>query len=566
MLQTLGEFQNACKRMPKVLREYEAFVELKRTIDDFLETLPLVQQLAHPAMRNRHWTQLMGVTGRQLLVYSDSFKLMTLLEVRPHISHSVSAWPHHSVSSSQTLLEVELYPVSPSASPPASSSASLPSSVPTSTFTFTFTLPWQADLLEFIEDVEDITNSATKELQIEEKLGVIQEEWSDCQLAFANFKSRGPIQLQTGPTLELMEKLEEAQMNLGSMLASRYIGPFKEEVSSWTAKLSFVSEILEQWMQVQAMWMYLEAVFTSGDIAKQMPQEAKRFQSIDKNWEKIMSKALETPNVVTYCFGNDVLKALLPHLLEQLEVCQKALSGYLDQKRSSFPRFYFVSDAVLLEVLSQGSNPEAIQPHLASVFDSIDEVAFDKHETSKIISFKSSVGEGLGLQTTVKAEGNIEDWLGALQSSMQSTVNKTVQAAALDCESMKIDEFTHKYPAQVALIGIQFIWTLDCEDALYRSKTEKGVMGVTNKKNAQRLNDLIAINMQSDQELAQFGKWSRKKVETMILVDVRAPAIKPRTGGSTLLLSSPLLPSPPLPTTRSLVPTSSPHRGEGARA
>ena len=46
---------NSCKRMPKALREYEAFVELKRSIDDFLETLPFVQALAHPCMRSRHW-------------------------------------------------------------------------------------------------------------------------------------------------------------------------------------------------------------------------------------------------------------------------------------------------------------------------------------------------------------------------------------------------------------------------------------------------------------------------------------------------------------------------------
>ena len=74
--------------------------------------------------------------------------------------------------------------------------------------------------------------------------------------------------------------------------------------------------------------------------------------------------------------------------------------------------------------------------------------------------------------------------------------------------------------AQVALIGIQFIWTLDSEDALYRSKTEKGVMNSTNRKNLQRLNDMIAINLKTDQELAEYGKWTRKKVETMILVDV----------------------------------------------
>ena len=31
-----SEFQASCTKMPKALREYEAFVELKRTIDDFL--------------------------------------------------------------------------------------------------------------------------------------------------------------------------------------------------------------------------------------------------------------------------------------------------------------------------------------------------------------------------------------------------------------------------------------------------------------------------------------------------------------------------------------------------
>ena len=61
-------------------------------------------------------------------------------------------------------------------------------------------------VVQFVEDVEDITNSATKELQIEEKLAVIQDKWADCQLSFANFKSRGPIALQGGQTAELMEK------------------------------------------------------------------------------------------------------------------------------------------------------------------------------------------------------------------------------------------------------------------------------------------------------------------------------------------------------------------------
>ena len=54
MQKKMEDFQMSCKRMPKDLRGWDAFIELKKTVDDFLETLPLVQQLAHPAMRPLH--------------------------------------------------------------------------------------------------------------------------------------------------------------------------------------------------------------------------------------------------------------------------------------------------------------------------------------------------------------------------------------------------------------------------------------------------------------------------------------------------------------------------------
>ena len=83
-------------------------------------------------------------------------------------------------------------------------------------------------------------------------------DWDDKELSFGEFKHRGPIVLKGDETNQIKEMLEESQLQIGSMLASRYVAPFREEVQGWMAKLTEVSENITLWQEVQATWMYLE--------------------------------------------------------------------------------------------------------------------------------------------------------------------------------------------------------------------------------------------------------------------------------------------------------------------
>lgn len=101
-------------------------------------------------------------------------------------------------------------------------------------------------LLKHVEEIEEICNASVKELQIETKLASIADDWTDTAFAFANFKNRGPVLLKSAELSEIMEKLEESQMSLGSMASNRYSAPFREDVNAWIVKLSTVSDIIEQ--------------------------------------------------------------------------------------------------------------------------------------------------------------------------------------------------------------------------------------------------------------------------------------------------------------------------------
>lgn len=370
MIDAIDGYNRDCSKLPGILKTWDAYKELKQKVEDMSKILPLVKELSKPSIRDRHWEEIIQLTQKEIPYKSETFTLNQLLET---------------------------------------------------------------NLLEFEADIEDITESADKQLKLEKDLNEnIIAFWQDAELEIKSTKAVEQPCMLGGNIVDLQETLEEHIMALNQMNAMRYVTPFKQEVGDCIHQYNEVSDTIEKWLKVQVLWSSLVSVFKGGDIAKNMPNEAKKFAKLDKDWLKLMERANEQRNVIQCC-TNDMLKSMLGPLQEDLEFCQKKLENYLESKRKLFPRFYFVSNTVLLKILSQGSDPNSVQEDFEKLFDAISRVKFDEQDRKSITAIMQCVGkdeEVVELTEPVKAEGNIEQWLRNLELEMQRSMRDVCKEAS----------------------------------------------------------------------------------------------------------------------------------------
>lgn len=379
-----------------------------------------------------------------------------------------------------------------------------------------FTLRKAVEELHLMDKLTILTkagDAAGKEYAIEASLDKMVKEWEIMFLVTADYRDTGTSVLKSLD--EIFQLLDDHIVMTQAMSFSPFKKPFEERIIAWEQGLKLASEILEAWIACQRSWLYLEPIFGNEDIQKQLPLEAKRFATVDRNWRKYMSEAKKNSHVLSLCSTERMLKTF-EDSNKLLDIVAKGLNDYLETKRAAFARFYFLSNDELLSILSQTKDPEAVQPHLKKCFEAIYSVEFQGNKSSgyTIHSMKSGEGEVVPFAEALSVKGSVENWLSDVEKMMQRSILLVVRDACLSYPTVPRSEWVLHWQGQIVLAGTQHYWTIEVEEAI-KASGNAGIGSYIQKMLAQ-LDDLVVL-VRKD-----LSKLNAMTLGALVVVEVHA--------------------------------------------
>lgn len=180
-----------------------------------------------------------------------------------------------------------------------------------------------------------------------------------------------------------------------------------------------------------------------------------------------MRDASEYPGVVN-ASTFEGREQLLQGFYQEIEMCEKALNEYLEQKKKIFPRFYFVSNQALLDILSNGNNPQKVDEYLGDCFDGMKCMDFVKGDDEprpykKSKGMYSKEGEYVPFGSEFHFSGAVENYLCDLERKMQLTLKEILLDAKGTADNWELEKprelWLEDYCAQISLLATQIVWT-----------------------------------------------------------------------------------------------------------
>ncbi|CAD8108771.1 unnamed protein product [Paramecium sonneborni] len=444
-------FVRIVQRCEKNLQENRVITYLKKIVWEFKDTIPVVTALRSQYLQQTHWQEIKQLVRQEFDINDQQFTLNKLLDM---------------------------------------------------------------NVAQHNEMITEIAVKAAQEDSLNNQLKTLESQWNEVELKLKPYKDQLDVMV-LGEVEELIQLFDEGLANMSNILASRYVRPLRQRAEKFQSDLLLLSDIIEKWVECQKKWMYLESIFCSQDIKKQLSNESQLFDSCDRLIKKIVKQVNLRPQIMRLLAMQNMLDNLTK-TLETLEQIEKSLEDYLEVKRGSFPRFYFLSNDELLEILSKQTDINSVQSHLGQCFEALVKLYFGD-QPNVIQGIHSIDGELIQYYKSIPARGNVETWLHLLELEMVETLRKLCKQGLQDylngMQKTKTDWILN-HKSQIVAVVSQILWSINTEDAINESSVKANALYEWHDMMEMQLKQLTAL-VRGDLTVVQ-----RKTIVSLITTDV----------------------------------------------
>ena len=456
MEEVVKRFKQEMRLLPKEIRqEFKAYEGLRDLINDMAAALPCIGDLKQDCMRRRHWIEVKDQAKSEAL---DVDKVSEL--------------------KFKDLIELGLH--------------------------------------RFVDEIGEIVDRAQKEEKIEKNLAQLKITWSTQEFELYQHNDTEVFLVRVSE--ESFETLEDNQVLVQNMAASRFVGLFADEVNQWQTELATVAEVLQIASEIQRTWAYLEDLFIgSEEVKRELPEDAERFVGIDRDVRSILKGCQETPNLVARC-NADGLFTWMEKTQHQLELCEKSLQDFMTAKKRAFPRFYFISSKDLLDILSNGNRPDKVMGHIPKIFQAITTLNLVEEDGTFVAeTMVSPEKEIVNFAKRTPLTGKVEMWMHSVVNAMREALRVILKDSTVKYPELTRTDFICEFQGQIVITTCQTFWCTEVEQAFAELNAgNASAMSDYNQFQNQQIVDLIA------KVRGKVVKNDRRKVMNIITLDAHA--------------------------------------------
>ncbi|XP_045525458.1 cytoplasmic dynein 2 heavy chain 1 [Pieris brassicae] len=301
--------------------------------------------------------------------------------------------------------------------------------------------------------LQKISSSAASEAAVRTALNELELWFAGARLTLTYYTDKAkkltPIVKDFKDILTKVEEQQWVVWSLGGELGG-----------NWDNMMRTATTLLKAMHHVQRRWLYLEPIllYDEGDLGV-------KFRKVDLGFKHV-ARIVETDPRLSALIQSSRLQPMLDSISEQLNACQSALNQYIDEKRTIFPRLYFLSDDDLLELLGQARSgaegrEAVLQTHLKKLFPGITGVVLGPDGVS-ITTLCSHYDETFELNRPVDIDCAVENWLKNLENEIRSSL----KSLTLTCISGNTSLDLFSLPTQIMCLAQNIRFTEQTEKAI----------------------------------------------------------------------------------------------------